>query len=272
MFPDIVSDQLSLVFVFTFLIHLINTLSYSVRIVGIKTGRIAASIALFNILVLVARISHAFQAPLLAKKIEHDILFDRIHNAEVEFRFLLLAASCGSILGALLSPTFRNLFTKYVNQFDVERSVPKLLIHSISKIGIRTFRENMKPPSPKNIDFFTNVKEFPFKLALMNLMAVSILTVGVFASLYAGYINPELRATSASLSPAITGLATIFLLIFIDPKLSILTDDMLAGKASGSYFYKCVIVMVATHIGGTILAQALLTPATQAVVFVAKNL
>ena len=227
---------------------------------------------LFNILVLIARISHAFQAPLLAKKIEYDIIFNRIHNAEAEFRFLLLAASCGSIIGALFSPTFRNLFTKYVNQFDVERSVPKLLIHSFSKIGVQTFRGYIKSPSPKNIEYFKNVKEFPFKLALMNFMAVSILTVGVFASLYAVYINPDLRATSASLVPVVTGVATILLLIFIDPKLSALTDDMLAGKASSNYFYTCVMVMVVTHIGGTILAQVLLVPATQAIVFAAQNL
>ena len=267
----VLSDQLMLVFAFTFLIHLINTLSYSVRIVGVRTGRIAASIALFNILVLVARISHAFQAPLLAKKIEQDILFDRLHDAEIDFRILLLAASCGAMIGALFSPTFRNLFTKYVQQFDVQRSVPKLLVHSLSKIGVQTLRETVKPPSPKNIEYFKS-KEFPFKLALMNLAAVSILTVGVFASLYAAYTNPDLRTTSATLAPVVTGLATIVLLIFVDPKLSALTDDMLAGKASSSYFYTCVMVMVLSHIGGTILAQVLLVPATQAILLAGKFL
>jgi len=37
----------------TFVIHLIGTLAYAVRIAGVRTRRIAVSFALFNVLVLV---------------------------------------------------------------------------------------------------------------------------------------------------------------------------------------------------------------------------
>lgn len=46
------TTQIALVLVLTFVINLITKLSYSVRIVGIRTGRIAISFALFNMLVL----------------------------------------------------------------------------------------------------------------------------------------------------------------------------------------------------------------------------
>ncbi|HEY4590943.1 MAG TPA: DUF2837 family protein, partial [Thermoanaerobaculia bacterium] len=46
--------ELLLIFGLTFLIHLIGTLAYSVRIAGVRTRRIAVSFALFSILVLVA--------------------------------------------------------------------------------------------------------------------------------------------------------------------------------------------------------------------------
>jgi hypothetical protein len=42
----------------TFVIHLIGTLAYAVRIAGVRTRRIAISFALFNILVLVSRTSN----------------------------------------------------------------------------------------------------------------------------------------------------------------------------------------------------------------------
>jgi hypothetical protein len=45
----------------TFVIHLIGTLAYSVRIAGTRTRRIALSLSLFNILVLVSRTSNSFQ-------------------------------------------------------------------------------------------------------------------------------------------------------------------------------------------------------------------
>ena len=75
------TTQIIIVLVLTFVINLITTLSYSVRIVGIRTGRVAISFALFNILVLVSRTANGFQAPLLAKTVENDIkvgVFDNV--------------------------------------------------------------------------------------------------------------------------------------------------------------------------------------------------
>ena len=75
------TTQILIVLILTFVINLITTLSYSVRIVGIRTGRIAISFALFNILVLVSRTANGFQAPLLAKTVENDIklgVFDNL--------------------------------------------------------------------------------------------------------------------------------------------------------------------------------------------------
>jgi len=63
------SGHILLVFLFTAVIHCIATLAYAVRLVGIKTGKITVSLALFNVLVLVSRTANSLQAPLLAKKI-----------------------------------------------------------------------------------------------------------------------------------------------------------------------------------------------------------
>jgi len=68
-----VTSQIYIVLVLTFLINLITTLSYSVRIVGIRTGRIAISFALFNILVLVSRTANGFPGAIAAKTVENDI-------------------------------------------------------------------------------------------------------------------------------------------------------------------------------------------------------
>ena len=65
--------QLTIICALTFVIHLIGTLAYAVRIAGVRTGRIAVSFALFNILVLVSRTSNSFQGPFLAKRIERNI-------------------------------------------------------------------------------------------------------------------------------------------------------------------------------------------------------
>lgn len=61
------TNQMLMVLALTFLINLITTLSYSVRIVGIRTGRIAVSFALFNILVLVSRTAQWIPGPVTGK-------------------------------------------------------------------------------------------------------------------------------------------------------------------------------------------------------------
>ena len=85
------SNQIVSVIGLTFLINLITTLSYSVRIVGIRTGRIAVSFALFNILVLISRTAYGFQAPLLASTIEKNI---NAGTGENLFEFRLIIFSC----------------------------------------------------------------------------------------------------------------------------------------------------------------------------------
>src|ERR1700691_1559773 len=101
--------NLAIICLLTFIIHLIGTLAYSVRIAGIRTRRIAVSFALFNILVLVSRTSNSFQGPFLAKRIEANISFGGSHDLLADFRWLLLAASLATILGAVLIPTFQRI-------------------------------------------------------------------------------------------------------------------------------------------------------------------
>src|SRR5215813_4470118 len=96
---------LLLIFVLTFVIHLIGTLAYAVRITGTRTGRIAMSLSLFNILVLVSRTSNSFQAPILAKRVELNIKLGTTAGAGMDFRWMIAAATMATIFGAVLIPT-----------------------------------------------------------------------------------------------------------------------------------------------------------------------
>src|SRR5437868_2806464 len=98
----------------TFVIHLVGTLAYSVRIAGTRTRRIALSLSLFNILILISRTSNSFQAPLLAKRVESHLLGSEGANGSSDFRILLLVGTLASIVGALLIPTFQRLLARWV--------------------------------------------------------------------------------------------------------------------------------------------------------------
>ena len=113
--------QLIVICILTFIIHLIGTLAYSVRIAGMRTRRIAVSFALFNILVLVSRTSNSFQGPFLAKRIEENLSHGVSLGMLSDFRWLLLSATLATIVGAFLIPTFQRIFSRA----DLRRTAPR---------------------------------------------------------------------------------------------------------------------------------------------------
>jgi hypothetical protein len=265
------SNQIILVIILTFLINLITTLSYSVRIVGIRTGRIAVSFALFNILVLVSRTAYGFQAPLLASSIEKNIHSGFGDNL-FEFRIIILSCTVATILGGFMIPTFQRILSVAVNKFSIYKSVPALLIHSFSKSGITYIKESVVVPSSKNLSTIGIGADFPWKVFIMNVIAVAIITVGVLSALYAGYLNPDFRTTASSLSAVINGVSTILMFVFIDPFLSIMTDDVVLGKTSESLFRKYIVYMVVARVIGTIIAQFIFIPSAQLIAWIAGSI
>lgn len=265
------SNQVILVFFLTFIIHLIGTLSYALRIAGVRTGRVAVSLALFNLLVLVSRTSNTFQGPLLAKHVENNILRGSAANIETDLRWLLTAATLATIVGMLLIPTFQRLFTKGIDLLSQYRSIPRLLLHSVSWSTVREIKNAASIPSRKNF-MLLSPREAPRTILLYNIVATALITVGVFSSLYAGYLKPELRVTANNLSPVVNALSTILLFVFIDPYLSLLTDDVVSGKATAAYFRKCVVLFGASRLIGTVIAQFLLAPAARIIGVIAEVL
>lgn len=264
------STQVIIVLVLTVIISIIATLAYAVRIVGVKTGRIAVASAVFSIFALISRTANSIQAPLLSKKIENTIRIGNSENLLYIFRWILFSTTIATIIGALLMPTFIKILGKAVESFSINRSIPKLLLHGFSKSGIEQFKSSVTKPRKENLSQLRNFKMMPKKVILLNTLAFSALTVGSLASLYAGCLNPALRTTCSSLSSVITGVATLLMVIFVDPYVSILTDDVIKGKCTEIQFNKCIIFIVGGLIVGTILAQFLLVPAAEVISFIAK--
>ena len=262
------TTQIIFVLILVFLINLITTLSYSVRIIGIRTGRIAVSFALFNILVLISRTAYGFQAPLLAKTIENNINSGAGENL-FEFRLIIFVCSVATIIGGFLIPTFQRILSIAVEKFSIYKSVPSLLLHSFSKGGITSIKDSIVIPSTKNIAEINFKSDFPWKVFIMNIVAVAIITIGVLSALYAGYLNPEFRSTASNLSAIINGLATILMFIFIDPFLSIMTDDVVLGKTKESLFRKYIVYMVIARFLGTVLAQFIFIPSAKIIAWIA---
>ncbi|WP_346869404.1 lipid II flippase Amj family protein [Clostridium sp. UBA5119] len=260
------STQIMIVLVLNFIIAIIGTLAYSVRLVGVRTGKIAITFAVFNILSLVSRTALTFQAPLLTKFVENSTGGSDVLNL---FKLIIIVSGIATLVGAFLIPTFQRLFYKGVIRFSIDKSIPKLIMHSFSKAGVHYMRDCISIPVKESVTKI-NFKKLPLKIIIYNIIAVAILTVGALAPIYAGTIVPDLRATCITLSSVINGFATILMSIFIDPQLSIMTDDVIDGKCPEEDFRSCVIAMIGSKTIGTFAALPLLIPASYIIVLVAK--
>ena len=262
------STQIIIVLVLNFIIAIIGTLAYSVRLVGVRTGKIAITFAVFNVLSLVSRTALTFQTPLLTKFVENSTGGSDVLNL---FNLIIIVSGIATLVGAFLIPTFQKLFYKGVIRFSIDKSIPKLIIHSFSKAGVHYMRDCISIPVKESVTKI-NFKKLPLKIIIYNIIAVAILTVGSLAPIYAGTIVPDLRATCITLSSVINGFATILMSIFIDPQLSIMTDDVIDGKCPEEDFRSCVIAMIGSKTIGTFAALPLLIPASYIIVLVAKIL
>lgn len=261
---------LILLIMFTFVIHLVGTLAYSARIAGSRTGRIAVSFALFNILILCSRISNSFQGPILAKRIEENLLYTASLKTVYDFRILLLSASIATLSGILLTPTFQRLFTLAVNKFSESRSVLVFMAGVFTTNGLMHLKESVTIPAKENIELLKKNVPVPARYILFNILGTAIWTTGVFSALYAGYLNPDIRVTSSQLSSVINGAATILMFIFVDPYISVLTDDTAHNRVDQEHFRSSIVWLSGSRFAGTILSQLLFIPAAMLIVFVAE--
>lgn len=254
----------------TALIHLIGALAYAARIAGVRTRRIAMSFALFNALVLVSRLANGFLAPLIAKRVEVAISQGGGERLLIDFRLLMLASAGGVLAGIFLVPTAQRLFAGVIARMQKRRSLAQLALRSVTPAGLRTLRKSAAIPHIGRPQSFRPPREVGWGVLAANCAAQAILVVGVLASIYAGYLNPEYRVTASQLSALINGFATILLFLFIDPQLSILTDDVVDGQMSEAAFRRGIVWISGSRLAGTLLAQFLFVPAALAIAWAAR--
>src|SRR5262245_57907135 len=158
----------------------------------------------------------------------------------------------------------------HLEAFARYRSVPRILARLFSPSASAQFRNSIRVPKWRNITNAYQDTHIPWTVILLNTVAMAVWTVGVFSALYAAYLRPELRVTSSQLSAIINGVATILMFMFIDPYLSMLTDELVEGKVGDPYFRRSIVWLTGSRIVGTVMAQFLLIPAALWIVRVAE--
>lgn len=249
--------------VLTVVIHIVDTLAYSVRLNSVKSGQVALSFSLFNMFVLVSRTANMFQGPLIGSIVGLSIAQGL--NPASDLRSVIFAATAGTILGILLIPTFLRIFGVAVKRLELAGSVPSLVVEALQANNIKRIVKSAVRPSKTMLERL-RYREIPKRLLVLNAVVTGIYTIGILAANYSALLVPEeARLAAVASSGMINGIASILLTFFIDPKSAIITDQALRGKRPYGDVKALVILLIFTKLIGTLLGQAFFLPAAQVI-------
>jgi hypothetical protein len=258
------TGQLIAIFVLTALIHTINTGAFAARLTGVRTGRPALASSLYNVLTLGARGAHALAGPLLASITDMATQQAATDTLLTTYRVVLLAASAGTLFAALLIPSLSRILARGVASYEMRRSLPRVVVRAASVQGLWHMREDLMPP---RIDIVRQSRRLPFptRFLLAGVLVSAISTVSNSAAMYASALVPAGARTAASLSPMLAGVGLVLTIFVVNPIAALIIDEVLQGRRSQRDATYLTVWQVGAQLAGTLLAQALLWPAGQAI-------
>lgn len=288
-------ERLLIVAALTAVIHMINTLIYAVRISGVRTQRLATALSLFNVIFLLASTANSIQGFLLASIVEkaikagqeqagipmpleqlvyHPAYQEQLALLDYRIRLVIVAATLGTVLGALLIPAFVNVFNKAIFIFEETGSVPRMLrIMFFSPRKVFSAAGQVRIPGRKAFKTLSSRKgAIPKTFIVLNFFVTGIYTTGVLSALYAGALFPDFRAAAATLSAVVNGVATILSATVVDPTAAVITDQALRGERSEEDVKQMAIYLSISRFLGTGFAQVIFVPSALLIRFMASLL
>ena len=251
---------------------LTEALAYSMRFSGIKTKQISIAMSFVSSTLLISRLSNMFQAPLLGKMVDETIRIgtpDALSDLELVFRAVIFSGFIGVLVAMLLTPTFVKIFELAINSFLKGGSLPRLFIKTLFSPK-RWLRLAQCFTIPK-ISHLKDIKlqNIPKTFLVLNIFVTSIYSIGVLASLLAGAMIPDLRATAIQLSGVVNGIATILFTLMVDPSGARVTDQAIHQKRPLTDVKAVIFYLQLSRMFGIlIMSQLLFIPATKYIISV----
>lgn len=279
-------DRLLFVFLLTAFINVINTLTRSSRLSGVRTGHLATAISLFGVVYLAASFANTLQAPLLASTVEHviddaynrslavapgaDVITTGVYQEALaslnyKLRFVILGATAGTIIGILAIPSFVTSFSNSIKAFgqtgSVFRVIPLILL-SILKPGGGILKLRMSPARTIK-EILSGRMATPRGFLYWSLASYSLWTVNVLSGLYAGALYPEFRGTAVLMASIVGNASIVVNVMMVDPVLARVTDAVARGENDEIELKRIIFYLALSNLLGTLLSQVIFEPVAQ---------
>ncbi|MHB8140187.1 MAG: lipid II flippase family protein [Vulcanimicrobiaceae bacterium] len=257
--------------------------AYAARLAGVRTGRIATSISLFNLFVTASRLATLLYTLMLgplsdragnavATLLKHHMTsqIDGVtHVFALQLRMIVVAGTVGTILGSLLLPMFTYMYMRGVRSFERTKSLPHSLIRLFDPRIIMDILRHVRLPKWSEIRAFSP-RHIPRRLLIFNVLVTGIYAIGVVAAYYASVLDVSVARTALGISGIINGIGTIAFTFFVDPTSSIIVDEAVKGERPHDDVKAMVFYLALTAIAGWILSQVLLWPSAAVIADVAR--
>ena len=246
--------------------------AYAARYAGVTTGRVATAISLFSLLVTASRLASLFMTPALgaladttANPAIRDHLAavppDALARFDAQIRIIVGAGSIGILLGALLLPMFLKMFVRGIGAFERTHSIPHALLRLFDPRVIADLLREVRPRRIRWSDF--PLAAVPRKLLIANTVLFAVYAIGVVAAYDASVMDLDARTTASGLSGLVNGVGTVAFSLFVDPTTALIVDKTVQGERPRRDVAAMIFWLVVTAFLGTVLAQAILTPAAE---------
>ncbi len=121
----------SFVFMLTIIIHTTDSLTYALRLGGLRARRIGLALTVAGMLLLVSRTSNMAQGPLLGGMVDQAKAAIRAGGANVRLELymhgVLLAATVGTMIAIILYPTVVRMSARWIVHLEHTGSIPALV-------------------------------------------------------------------------------------------------------------------------------------------------
>ncbi len=271
--------QLFVALAINVLVQAIQIGAYAARLAGVRTGRIATSISLFNLFVTASRLATLVYTLMLGPLSDKagnavktlvsrhppppDIngLIGQIqHTFEWQLRLIIVAGTVGTILGSLMLPMFTYLYVRGVRSFEHTKSLPHSLARLADPRVLWDVLTHLRVPHYREI-FSFSTRNIPRRLLIFNVVVTGIYAIGVVAAYYASVLDVNVARTAIGISGIINGIGTIAFTFFVDPTSSIMVDEAVKGERPHEEVKAMVFYLSVTAILGWLVSQVLLWPA-----------
>ena len=159
---------------------------------------------------------------------------------------------------------------KGVDMMYEKGSIFQVILHSFKFSIFNLFLNSVTISKIENFYRLKRFKDLNVHIIFLNLLVYAFITVSVIACLYAGCLNTNYRTTALALSGVAVGIASLFMLVFIEPYNSTLTDKVIDGSVQDTYFRRHIVYIIFARIFGTVLAQLFLLPIAKIIAFLAS--